>query len=107
MHNTQELILADAERVAREHYRRRGRAIALTSERDQNFLINDADHGAIVLKIANALEERTLLEAQQQAMERLAQRGVPVPRVVPALDGEPLIETKVADGSGYLTWAVT
>jgi 4-aminobutyrate aminotransferase-like enzyme/Ser/Thr protein kinase RdoA (MazF antagonist) len=107
LHHTPALSLADAERVAREHYRRRGRAIALTSERDQNFLINDADHGAIVLKIANALEERTLLEAQQQAMERLAQRGVPVPRVVPSASGEPLIETTSADGVRHLTWAVT
>lgn len=101
------LSLADAQQVARERYGRRGAARALTSERDQNFFIDDAERGAIVLKIANALEERALLEAQQQAMARLAQRGVPVPCVVPAIDGEPLVETKSADGSGYLTWAVT
>ena len=101
------LTIADAERVARERYGRRGSARALTSERDQNFFIEDTERGAIVLKIANALEERALLEAQQMAMERLAQRGVPVPRVVPATTGEPLIETTNADGTRYLTWAVT
>jgi len=99
--------LADAERTAWERYGRRGPARALTSERDQNFLIEDVERGAIVLKIANALEERALLEAQQQAMARLAQRGVPVPRVVPATDGEPLIETTSEDGNRHLTWAVT
>ena len=49
------LTIADAERVARERYGRRGPARALTSERDQNFFIEDAERGAIVLKIANAL----------------------------------------------------
>jgi 4-aminobutyrate aminotransferase-like enzyme/Ser/Thr protein kinase RdoA (MazF antagonist) len=92
--------------VAREHYGRRGPARALTSERDQNFFIEDTEREPIVLKVANSLEERGLLEAQQQAMARLAQRGVPVPRVVPATNGEPLNKTG-DDGSRHFTWAVT
>ena len=101
------LSVGDAERVARERYGRRGRARALTSERDQNFFIDDAERGPIVLKVANALEERPLLEAQQQAIDRLAQRGLPVPRVVPAVNGEPLVETLGEDETRYFTWAVT
>ena len=107
LQNAPSLSVAEAERVARERYGRSGPARALTSERDQNFFIEDAEHGAIVLKVANALEERALLEAQQMAMGRLAQRGVPVPRVVASATGEPLIETTAADGVQHFTWAVS
>ena len=107
LHSAPSLSVADVERVARERYGRRGPARELTSERDQNFLIEDAEHGAIVLKVANAREERALLEAQQQVLARLAQCGVPVPGVVPTATGERLIETTSDDGSRHLTWAVT
>ena len=107
LHHAPTLSVADAERVARERYGRRGPARALTSERDQNFFIDDSERGGIVLKVANALEERALLEAQQQAMERLAQRGVPVPRVIAASNGEPLIEIANGDDNRYFAWAVT
>ena len=107
LHHAPSLSVADAERVARERYGRRGPARALTSERDQNFFIEDGERGGVVLKVANALEERALLEAQQDAMERLAQRGVPVPRVIPASNGEPLVEISNGDGTRFFTWAVT
>jgi len=107
LHHAPRLSLADAERVARERYGREGPARALTSERDQNFVIEDAERGAIVLKIANGREERALLEAQQQAMARLAQRGVPVPRVVSGSSGEPLTELARDDGGRHFTWALT
>ncbi|HKN65603.1 MAG TPA: phosphotransferase, partial [Gemmatimonadaceae bacterium] len=107
LHYAPSLRVDDAERVAGERYGRRGSVRALTSERDQNFFIEDAERGSIVLKVANALEDRALLEAQQQAMERLEQRGVPVPSVVPTADGERLVETFADDGTRYFTWAVT
>ena len=107
LHHAPSLSVADAERLARERYGRRGPARVLTSERDQNFLIEDVERGAIVLKVANALEERAFLEAQQNAMECLARRGVPVPRVILAHNGEPLGEISDGDGTRYLTWAVT
>ena len=56
---------SDAERVAREQFGFEGRASLLTSERDQNFCIDSANGTRIVLKIANAREERAMLEAQQ------------------------------------------
>ena len=107
LHHAPSLSVADAERVARERYGRSGPARALTSERDQNFLIEDRERGPLVLKVANALEERALLEAQQQVMRRLAQRGVPVPSVVPTADGELLVDTVIDDSARYFTWAVT
>src|SRR5690242_17618832 len=93
---------ADAERITRERFDRRARARALTSERDQNFLIG-ADDGAspLVLKIANAVEERALLEAQQHVLAVLAQRGLPVPRVVCATGGDAIAEVPGRDGQRH------
>jgi Ser/Thr protein kinase RdoA (MazF antagonist) len=100
------LSAAEAEAIASRRYGRKGRARALTSERDQNFLIED-EHGAIVLKIANALEERALLEAQQQVLALLARHGVPAPRVVCTANGESLTEVDGAGERRHFVWAVS
>ena len=67
------LDLAAAEALAREHFGVDGRASRLTSERDQNFLIeaSSPDRTRIVLKVANAAEDRAMLEAQQRAITHL------------------------------------
>src|SRR2546423_15507475 len=97
---------ADAERIAARHFGRRGPVRPLTSERDQNFLVEDAS-GAIVLKIANALEERALLKAQQEVLARLAGRGLDTPRVVCTTSGEALVELAGAGGRRHYVWAIT
>src|SRR5881275_2755679 len=96
----------EAERIARELYARRGPVQPLTSERDQNFLVEDRD-GALVLKIANAREERAILEGQQHVLTLLAQRGVPTPRVVCTSGGDAIAETADANGRRHFVWAVT
>jgi 4-aminobutyrate aminotransferase-like enzyme/Ser/Thr protein kinase RdoA (MazF antagonist) len=108
LEHTPTFTAADAERITRERYDRRARARALTSERDQNFLIG-ADDGAspLVLKIANAVEERALLEAQQHVLAVLAQRGLPVPRVVCTTGGDPIAEVPGRDGQRHFVWAIT
>ncbi len=63
---------ADAVRLAQTLYGVAGTATPLPSERDQNFLVRCADDRRYVLKIANALEARTLLEAQNQALLYIA-----------------------------------
>jgi len=60
----------------------------LPSERDQNFLLTSESGKKFVIKIANALEDRTLLEAQNEAMAHLGTRLSLCPRVVPSLSGE-------------------
>ncbi|HKW50071.1 MAG TPA: phosphotransferase, partial [Gemmatimonadaceae bacterium] len=98
----------DAERITRERYGRRSRAHALTSERDQNFFIEASDGApALVLKIANALEDRALLEAQQQVLSLLAQRGLPIPHAVCTAAGDDIAEVPAPDGRRHFVWAIT
>src|SRR5262245_52285936 len=78
---------ADAVRLARALYGLEGAADALPSERDQNFLIATDDGHRCVLKIANATEDRALLEAQNAALTHLEGRGAFVPRVLPTRAG--------------------
>jgi hypothetical protein len=96
----------DAERLSREHFGFIGRATPLTSERDQNFLLDDGSK-RIVLKIANAAEERSMLEAQQAALAHLSSLITTTARVVAALDGSSLTEVADADGERHLLWAIT
>jgi 4-aminobutyrate aminotransferase-like enzyme/Ser/Thr protein kinase RdoA (MazF antagonist)/murein DD-endopeptidase MepM/ murein hydrolase activator NlpD len=70
-------LTADAaERIADEIFGVIGRATALPSERDQNFLIQDAGGSRAVLKVANAGEDRGVLEAENAAMRHLAPTGL-------------------------------
>ncbi len=99
--------LAAAEGLAKRHFGLIGRATALPSERDQNFLIAGANGERLVLKIANAAEDRALLEAQQDALRHVQNRVPTTPRVVPALDRGSIVEVAAADGRTHMVWAVT
>ncbi|HEX2270493.1 MAG TPA: phosphotransferase [Pyrinomonadaceae bacterium] len=68
-------------------------ARALPSERDQNFLLTNNVGEKFVLKIANALESRELLEAQNAMLDHLANHVAVTPRVRQTLSGE-LIGTR-------------
>src|SRR5205823_451022 len=96
---------ADAERIARDCFRVDGQASALTSERDQNFLISPRDGDGLVLKIANALERPAMVDAQQRALEHLAHTGVPAPRVVRGGGG--CTATVRCGDAEHLAWAIT
>lgn len=64
----------------------------LPSERDQNFVVLGDDGAPThVLKIANLDETSEFLACQDLAMARLANVGVPVQRVLTAIDGRDLI----------------
>jgi len=89
--HTPHFSVADAERLAREHYGIDASARLLASERDQNFLLDAAGGRRFVLKIANAREDRALLDAQRLAMDVVADRTSLCPRVLP-----------LPTGAGYL-----
>ncbi|MCG3159570.1 MAG: Acetylornithine/succinyldiaminopimelate aminotransferase [Acidobacteria bacterium] len=93
--------------LAREIYGLRAQASALPSERDQNFLLLDQSGEKFVLKIANAMENRAMLEAQQQAMKRIADHGLPCQRIAPTLSGDFLTEVRSSSGAGHLVWMTT
>jgi Ser/Thr protein kinase RdoA (MazF antagonist) len=66
--------VASAEAIAEELFGVRGRAQSLPSERDQNFLVTDRAGEKFVLKIANALESRAFIEAQNAVLKHVARR---------------------------------
>jgi Ser/Thr protein kinase RdoA (MazF antagonist) len=91
-----QLSIAEAERLAGDVYGLAASASTLPSERDQNFLLAstaDLETGGpgtarYVLKIANATEDRAMLEAQNAAMAHVA-RGVALcPHALQTRSGE-------------------
>lgn len=66
---------AEAVRLARELYDLDVRAHELPSERDQNFELRCKSHDGFVLKIANSGASRDILDCQNRAMQRIAERA--------------------------------
>src|SRR5690349_14150299 len=80
--------------IAGEHFGIRARAQALPSERDQNFLLTNQAGEKFVLKIANALESREFLEAQNAILKHLAHHVSICQKLIPATSGEEIVEVK-------------
>ena len=76
----------------------------LVSYGDQNFLATVADGDRFVLKISAAGQERSALELESLAMERLAGAGsaFSFPEVVPAGSGRSIEEARDAAGREHL-----
>jgi Ser/Thr protein kinase RdoA (MazF antagonist) len=90
--------------LARAHWGLTGTLHPLTSERDQNHRL-DTPQGSFTLKLANPAESPGLTDFQTRALQHVASAapGLPVPRVVPALDGRSILPTP--DGAlRLLTW---
>ncbi|MBV9880524.1 MAG: aminotransferase class III-fold pyridoxal phosphate-dependent enzyme [Gemmatirosa sp.] len=100
---------AAAARLALDLYGLVGRATPLTSERDQNFLVESGGpHVArVVLKVANALETPAMLDAQQRALAHLAPTLDVVPAVLATRDGATTTAVTAPDGRRHLVWAIT
>lgn len=89
--NTPAFDIESANAIAEEAFGLHATARALTSERDQNFLLEAESGERYVLKIANALESRALLEAQNAVLDHLEQRISFCPRVVPGVNGQRIV----------------
>lgn len=107
LEHTPRFDLRAAERMARELFGFHGRATALTSERDQNFVIEEYEGDRIVLKIANAQEDRAMLEAQQSALLTMERGFGVLPRLLRATNGLSLFSVRADDGTEHLAWAVS
>lgn len=92
---------AAAQAFAAELFGIRASARPLPSERDQNFLITDSDGEKFVLKIANALESRAFLEAQNSVLKHLAKRVSFCQSVLPNISGEEIATVKGEKGRSY------
>lgn len=77
---------ATAARIALEGWGVRGRARALGSHQDRNFLI-ETDGARLLLKVANPSVPAVELEAQSAAASVIAAAGVRAPRALPLADG--------------------
>lgn len=88
----------EAAQVARSLYGISAEAKRLPSERDQNFLLTLTNGEKRVLKVANALEERRLLDAENAAMQHISERVSACPRLFPTLAGDSVGETTAAAG---------
>ena len=91
-----------AREIAEEHFGLRATARVLPSERDQNFLLTNDAGEKFVLKIANALESRELLEAQNAMLDHLEPRISFCPRVLQSLNGK-----RINEHSNYFVRLVT
>jgi 4-aminobutyrate aminotransferase-like enzyme/Ser/Thr protein kinase RdoA (MazF antagonist) len=100
--HTPRYLGSDAVRLAREYYGLAARATRLPSERDQNFLLETTEQ-KYVLKIANAADSPSLIEAQNTMLRHLERARIPVPRLVSARDGNDL----VWEPGGHLVRLVT
>src|SRR5215510_13807978 len=96
----------EATALARDLYGLDAAASRLPIERDQNVLLQDRSGEKYVLKIANALEDRALLDAQQQAMARVAERAPLGQRIAPTRSGALLSEIRSAFGMRHFVWMV-
>jgi len=100
---------AEAIRLAREIYGLEAAARALPGEYDDNFHLRAADGRAFVLKVMHPARERSFIDLQCKALVHLAERApqLPLPRVVPARNGELFTEIKGGDGAKRLVWLLS
>lgn len=80
--------------IVAEHFGVHGSARQLPSERDQNFLITNRVGEKFVLKIANAREDRELLDAQNAALKHLEPRISFCQGLVPSSLGEEMVTVR-------------
>lgn len=82
-----EIEEATAARIAFDGWGVDGRARALGSHQDRNFLIEPEGHPRVLLKIANPSVTAPELEAQSAAAAAISAAGVRAPRALPFADG--------------------
>jgi len=85
--HTPQFTEQNAVSIVKDLYGIQATANPLPSERDQNFRMSAEAGGRFVLKIANALEDPTMLDCQNQAMQHLNRHVTFCPKVVAAKSG--------------------
>ncbi|HYK39453.1 MAG TPA: hypothetical protein VEU98_05475, partial [Candidatus Eremiobacteraceae bacterium] len=91
----------EAAELARQLFGIEAAARSLPGEYDDNFHLRCADGAEFVLKAMHPDRERGFVEMQCRVLQHLAKNAseLPLPRVVPAKNGELFLEKRVPDGS--------
>lgn len=81
---------ANAVGIADKYFGIKASVQRLVSERDQNFRLTAEDGSCFVLKISNHAEQLEVVDFQNQALLYIAKKdaSLPVPSVIPTLDGQ-------------------
>jgi Ser/Thr protein kinase RdoA (MazF antagonist) len=90
---------SDARALLRERFGIDGTLAPLPSERDQNFRVETPSGERLVLKIAQAGEERAVLELQNAMIAHIG-RDIPdldLPRLARSMDGKDISEAQAGD----------
>ena len=108
-HPLPDVSASDAERILSTHWQLRGTLRPLPGERERNFHVYTADGSEFVLKVASQLEDAAAIELQVMALQHIAERepGVPVPRLVKAVDGSSIVKETIGGephSARLLTW---
>src|SRR5262249_7426970 len=100
---------SEAAEIARRLFGIEASAHSLPSEYDDNFHLRAAAGREFVLKVMHPDRERGLVEMQCALLQRLAEKAaeLPLPRVVPTLDGQSFEKTKLDDGTQRFVWLLT
>jgi len=93
--------------IAKNMFAVAGQARALPGERDQNFLLTSPGNDRFVLKIANAMEKRDMLETQNQAMRHLEKKLPFCPKVMATQNNESIGEIVAANGTKHFVRLVS
>jgi 4-aminobutyrate aminotransferase-like enzyme/Ser/Thr protein kinase RdoA (MazF antagonist) len=96
-----------AQRLAADLYGLHAAATPLTSERDQNFLLETPEGKRFVLKIANAREDLGMLEAQNAVLAHIRRRTGHGAHVVMTKAGETIGEVTAATGVRHFVRLLT
>ena len=105
--HTPQFTEQDAVSIAKDLYGVRATAKPLPSERDQNFRMYAGEGGSFVLKMANALEDRTMLDCQNQAMRHLARHVAFCPKVISSKSGDLISGIQSSTGESHMVRLVT
>lgn len=104
-------VLSDAgiEELAREHFGLHGKAEWLWGEKDSNHRLTLEDGRTVLVKVLNPGELPATTSMHSQALLHVARvdPGIPVQRIVPALNGAPDIRIPAPDGGTRAVRVVT
>ncbi len=100
------LTAAEAEAVALSRFGHRGRAYLLPGERDQNFRLEEGGEAPLLLKVSNRGEDLAVLQMQLRALRQVAAADpeLPVPRVLPSVEGPELVPLPGGEMARMLTY---